>query len=226
MKKLFSLILCVCMAFMFSACRQDTSEADAKAVVNKYYTALSDGNWGKVQKYYTKDVDDGNDLKSITSSTKEIEDDIDDLDLNNDQEKSVRKAYRTFFQTAISEYCRSYEITKTSKNDDSTRVTVTVKVKGYNTNDFKNIDFYTIENELEEKYEARLYEENADIHQIVTDMINEMFDSIDDEVKKLDSHTHTEKVTLVKKGDGNDAAWKIKKITVSDSSASSETANT
>lgn len=214
MKKIFTLIVCLCMAFALSACSQDHSEEEARAVVDKYYTALNDGDWEKAQKLYAKEVDDGNELNSVTSSMKQIDSSVDSMGLNASQRQKLQDIVTKFMKSSISLYAQSYKITKASKNDKSTKVVVTVEVKGYDPNDFLGINMSPVYRELTEKYKAQVNDDGSNSNDVMIAMMSEMFDRYSEKVKDLDTKTHKERLTLVKSSNDDDASWKIKKIKV------------
>lgn len=224
MKRIFTSLLAMVLVFSMIGCARDTSKQDAQAVVTQYYAALKKGDYKAATKLYTSDVDDGNEFKKISEAMDEMSTQMTSLQLNDSQTKKVNKAAESFATETVKQYVRSYQIkTKSTKvNDDKNKATIKVTVKGIGLSDFETaINDTSIMDTLAEKYtpkiEALIQSNGTEDQQkdLMVEMITELFQLYEKKMDGLDTKSHTETLTVIKKGDGRDAKWKIKKITVS-----------
>lgn len=114
-------------------------------------------------------------------------------------------------QTAMKTYVKKYSIVRTEIKKDKS-IVLTVKVKGFDVNDFQNIDTNAIENSVAPNYEEQLNQVTSQeqAYDILSNMLVDLFSAYSQAVENLDTKAHAEQCTLVQQGN----QWKIKKIVV------------
>ena len=201
MKRICSIFLVFSLILGISACSSDSTK-EATQVVNQYYKDLQAGDFTKAQTLYTDDVEDGNGLSAISASISGLENSFGEDTLSDQQKTTINDSANAFMQTAMKTYVKKYSIVRTEIKKDKS-IVLTVKVKGFDVNDFQNIDTNAIENSVAPKYEEQL-------NQVTSQEQADLFSAYSQALENLDTKAHAEQCTLVQQGN----QWKIKKIVV------------
>lgn len=210
MKRICSIFLVFSLILGISACSSDSTK-EATQVVNQYYKDLQAGDFTKGQTLYTDDVEDGNGLSAISASISGLENSFGEDTLSDQQKTTINDSANAFMQTAMKTYVKKYSIVRTEIKKDKS-IVLTVKVKGFDVNDFQNIDTNAIENSVAPKYEEQLNQVTSQeqAYDILSNMLVDLFSAYSQAVENLDTKAHAEQCTLVQQGN----QWKIKKIVV------------
>lgn len=210
MKRICSIFLVFSLILGVSACSSDGTK-EATQVVNQYYKDLQAGDFTKAQTLYTDDVEDGNGLSAISASISGLENSFGEDTLSDQQKTTINDSANAFMQTAMKTYVKKYSIVRTEIKKDKS-IVLTVKVKGFDVNDFQNIDTNAIENSVAPKYEEQLNQVTSQeqAYDILSNMLVDLFSAYSQAVENLDTKAHAEQCTLVQQGN----QWKIKKIVV------------
>lgn len=138
MKKLFSLCLALMLAMGISGCGDNTEEQikAAEATVTSYLDSLQAGDLDAAEDQTT---DQYLDPLGINNMEEYMDGLLDDLDMGDTFDQEAMDFANNAIKAAIS----SYEISDAKMEEDTIRVLVNVVGK-----DYENIDFSTMENEL------------------------------------------------------------------------------